>query len=152
MCSPLSPNKQHNLCRIQEMRLEPHPHAEGEGLTDSPQKPQCEKRTRKSSVDASGCITRNILCIYPCYVQWHFFLSYFLLFLTYFHYLRPSPLPVLFVHGISSAWRVLLLLPNTDCLTLGKLLNFSVCPHLQNGDNGHTHPVQRDTSITCGLA
>lgn len=39
-----------------------------------------------------------------------------------------------FVHGISSAWPFLLqMLPTNSCVTLGKSLNFSVSPHVQNG-------------------
>ena len=50
---------------------------------------------------------------------------------------------MLFTHDSSSAWLVLLqVLPKTNCVTLGKLLNFSVRPHLQNCDRDNTHPLQ----------
>ena len=56
---------------------------------------------------------------------------YFLLFFTYFQYLGLHPPQYILL-------MLFPLLPTTGCVTLGKLLNFSMSPHLQNGDNNNT--------------
>ena len=57
------------------------------------------------------------------------------------------PLPVSETHpsalclSVPSARLFLQLLPTASCVTLDKLLNFSVCPHLQTEDSNNTYNI-----------